>query len=202
MGRLSSLPLYDCGEFVSSRLRYFEKALTEYRNSKSSKKRESTLFHARRAGSDIIFAFGQMKDRLETEEKEGELFYVNDPSFPPSFLTNGMRARVSFRWRGAETDQWTHGAIEFAHEVTPRLDLYALTQPKPKRKPSKMQLEEQRQDELRVEWEHLELLAHTSVRDYFKAGHDGAAIPKVFTAKVGHDGRLNNFSADFWRDRG
>lgn len=42
VGDLYRLRLRDCGEYVASKLHYFEKALNNYRNAKSAKKREET----------------------------------------------------------------------------------------------------------------------------------------------------------------
>lgn len=198
LGELSSLPLYNCGEYVTSKLRYFDKALAAYRIAKSAKKREETLYFARKAGSDLTFAFGQMKQRLEVEERESQLFFISDPSMPPFRLTHDMQVRVSYRWRRTIEDEWTSGSIIFKHKVRPRFDYHALAQPKPKRKPSARKVAEERESDLLREWEHLEQLAHWSVRDYFRAGHDGVDIPDDFEVSLGGGDHLNNFSADFW----
>lgn len=92
----------------------------------------------------------------------------------------------------------TSGSIIFKHKVRPRFDYHTLAQPEPKRKPSARKLAEDRENELLREWEHLERLAHWSVRDYFRAGHDGAGIPAEFEVRLGDSDHLNNFSADFW----
>lgn len=202
-GKFSNLPLHDCGDYVSNKLRYFDGALADYRKAKSAKKREETLYLAQKAGRDLTFAVSQMKQRLEVEEREGQLFHVFDPSMPPFSLTENMRVRVSYRWRMSAEDDWNSGSILFKHKVRPRRDPYAAMQPKPKRKPSARKLAEDRENDLRREWEHLEQLAHWSVRDYFREGHDGAVIPDEFETKTDDRGHLNNFSADFWkRDRG
>ncbi|MCV3211683.1 hypothetical protein OHD62_34285 [Mesorhizobium sp. YC-39] len=201
LGKLSSLPLYDCGEYVATKLRYFDRALAAHRIAKSAKKREETLYSAHKAGSDLTFAFGQMEQRLEVEEREGQLFFVCDPTILPFGLTQNMQMRVSYRWRRTTEDAWTSGSIIFKYKVQPRFDYDALAQPKPKRKPSARKLAEDRENDLLREWEHLGLLAHWSVRDYFKAGHDGAGIPGQFEVRLGDGDRLNNFSADFWDAR-
>ncbi|MER8733455.1 hypothetical protein NKJ23_21050 [Mesorhizobium sp. M0184] len=198
LGKLSSLPLYDCGEYVATKLRYFDRALAAYRIAKSAKKREETLYSAHKAGSDLTFAFAQIKQRMEVEERESQLFFVYDPTMPPFGLTQNMQVRVSYRWRRATGDEWTSGSIVFKHKVRPRLDCLALAQPKPKRKPSARKLAENRESDLHYEREHFERLAHWSVRDYFRAGRDGAGIPGQFEVRLGDDDRLNNFSADFW----
>ncbi|WP_136661756.1 hypothetical protein [Nitratireductor sp. XY-223] len=114
-----------------------------------------------------------------------------------------MRVRVSYRWRQSAEEDWNSGSILFKYKVRPGVDRYALSQSKPKRKPSARKLAEDRENDLRREWEHFEKLAHWSVRDYFRAGHNGADIPDEFEVKTGDSDHLNNFSADFWeRSRG
>ena len=68
-GKLNNLPLHDCGDYVSSKLRYFDRALADYRKAKSAKKREETRYYAQRTGRDLTFAVRQMKQRLEVEER-------------------------------------------------------------------------------------------------------------------------------------
>lgn len=202
-GKLNNLPLHDCGDYVSSKLRYFDRALADYRKAKSAKKREETRYSAQKAGRDLTFAVRQMKQRLEVEEREGQIFHVFDPSMPLVAPSENMRVRVSYRWRESPENDWNSGSILFKYKFRPRRDPYTLTQPKPKRKPSARKLAEDRENELRREWEHLEQLAHWSVRDYFRAGHDGADIPDEFEVKTDDRDHLNNFSADFWeRSRG
>ncbi|ODT77147.1 MAG: hypothetical protein ABS76_28265 [Pelagibacterium sp. SCN 64-44] len=198
LGNLSGLSLYDCGEYVAANLRHFERALAAHRIAKSAKKREETLYTLHKAGSDLTFAFGQMKQRLEIEDRENQLFYVFDPTMPPFRLTPDMQVRVSYRWRRTIEDEWTSGSIVFRNKVPPRFDYHALAQPKPTRKPSARKLAEGREAELLREWEHLEQLAHWSVRDYFRAGHNGADIRKEFAVRLSDRDHLNNFSADFW----
>jgi len=139
-----------------------------------------------------------MKQRLEVEVRESQFFYIFDPAMPPFRLTQDMQVRVSYKWRRAIEDEWTFGSIVFRHQVPTRFDYHALAQPKPTRKPSARKLAEDREAELLREWEHLERLAHWSVRDYFRAGHNGADIPKEFDVRLGDRDHLNNFSADFW----
>lgn len=199
LGGLSKLPLYDCGDYVATKLRHLDSALAAYRIAKSAKKREETLYSARKAGGDLIFAFGQMTQRLEVEEREGQLFFIYDPTMPPFHVSQDMQVRVSYRFRRTIEEEWTSGSIVFKHTSRPRFDYYALAQPKPKRKPSARKLAEERESELLREWEQLERLAHWSVRDYFRAGHDGSDIPHEFEVRLGAGDHLNNFSADFWR---
>ncbi|NTF34119.1 hypothetical protein [Rhizobium skierniewicense] len=198
LGKLSSLPLYDCGEYVAGKLRYFDRALGAYRIAKSVKKRDETQYSARKAGSDLMFAFRQMKQRVEVEERDGQLFFVHDPALPPFRLTEDMQVRVSYRWRPTVEEEWSSGSIVFKHRVRPRFDYLALAQPKPKRKPSARKVAEDLENNLFREWEHLEQLAHWSVRDYFRAGNDGTGIPDQFEVQLVDGEQLNNFSADFW----
>ncbi|WP_417417640.1 hypothetical protein [Hoeflea sp.] len=181
-GRLNNLPLHDCGEYVSGKLRSFDRALTQFWKAKSAKKREETLYAAQKVGRDLTFAVGEMKQRLEVEEREGQLFHVFDPSMP---LTENMRVRVSYRWRSSVEDDWNSGSILFKYKIRPRSPPHTLRHPKPKLKPSARKLAEDRGNELRREWEHLEQLAHWSVRDYFRAGHDGAASPTSSRSRSG-----------------
>ncbi|MCG8274169.1 hypothetical protein MIC97_22735 [Aquamicrobium sp. NLF2-7] len=199
LGGLSKLPLDDCGDYVANKLRHLDSALAAYRIAKSAKKREETLYSAHKAGSDLTFAFGQMKQRLEVEERESQLFVIYEPTMAPLRVAQVMQVRVSYRFRRTIEEEWTSGSIVFKHTSRPRFDFHALAQPKPERKPSARKLAEERESELLREWEHLERLAHWSVRDYFRAGHDGSDIPHEFEVRLGAGGHLNNFSADFWR---
>ena len=82
-GDLHRLPLTSCGSYISTKLHYFEQALAKHRLAKAPRKRAETENTLRRAGSDLSFAVGAMKRRMETEEKEGQLFYVDDQIMPP-----------------------------------------------------------------------------------------------------------------------
>ncbi|MFY0750958.1 hypothetical protein [Pseudomonas sp. NFX5] len=77
-GALHSLRLESCGLYVASQLRVFEPALAGHCKAKAEKKRAETEDSVRRAGSDLAHAVRQMKHRVETEEKEGQLFHVYD----------------------------------------------------------------------------------------------------------------------------
>jgi hypothetical protein len=198
LGKLSSLPLYDCGEHVASKLRYLDRALAAYRIAKSARKRDETLYSARKAGSDLTFAVGQMKHRVQVEVRDGQLFLVHDPAMPPFRLTEEMQVRVSYKWRRTAEDDWASSSIVFKHMFRPRFDHHALAHPKPKRKPSARKFAEDLENNLFREWKDLEQLAHWSVRDYFRAGNDGTSIPDQFEVRLGDGEQLNNFSADFW----
>lgn len=197
LGDLYRLRLRDCGEYVASKLYYFEKALNAYRDAKSAKKREETQSYARRMGSDLSFAFGQMKHRMETEERQRPYWYVDDRVWWPHDFTNNLSVTISYRWRKEVEDDWNTGRITFHHKVVPRP---SYPQPQPKRKPSKAKQEEIRQNELSSTWQHLMRTGLYTLRDYFANGGDGNKIPETFTAVPDQSGYLNNFSLRFWPD--
>lgn len=86
---------------------------------------------------------------------------------------------VHYRWRRTTAEDWTFGDITFTHEVELRPDY---TLPAPRRRLSPARQEQELQQRLRETWEDLMRGALYSVRDYFKAGGDGAALPKSVTA--------------------
>lgn len=193
---LRILRLESCGPYAASQLRAYEKALAEYSKAKAARKRAETEYRARRAGSYLAHAVQQMKHRVETEEKEGLLFYVDDQILPPHRFSEQVTVRVSYRWRRAIEDEWAYGSVTFSHEVDLRPDY---TMPLPTRKLSAAKQEQERQGKLFGEWEHLMKLGLYSLRDYFKGGGDGSTIPQSFQAKTDSCSRgLNNFSAKFW----
>lgn len=198
-GDLQGLPLRSCGAYISTKLHYFEQALAKHRVAKAPRKRAETENALRRAGSDLSFAVGAMKRRMETEQKEGELFYVDDQIMPPHSFGECLSVRVGYRWRRVVDDEWTFGSITFVHNVDLRPDH---TIPVPKRKPSAAKQEQDRQTKLYQTWEHLMRGALYSVRDYFKEGGDGDKIPETFQATVDAYSRgLNNYSTQFWRQQ-
>ncbi len=196
LGPLYGLPLSSCGGDVSLKLNSFDRALQDLRKAKSAKNRADKSSWARRAGDDLSFAVSGMKSRLETEEREGQFFHVDDDMLWPHRLSESMQIRVPYRWRAAADDSWNLGSITFHHSVRPdplsRLSTTA-------RKPSKAKLEQERQDNLARTYEYLRMLAVSSVRDYLKDGGDGAQIPDTFKIREDSRGGLNNYSADFWR---
>lgn len=198
-GDLHRLPLTRCGTYVSTKLHYFDQALTRHRIAKSARKREETGDALRRAGRELSFAFSAMKQRMETEQAEAELFQIDDQIIPPYRFTKTMSVRVSFRWRQTIADEWQRGSITFVHQHDPRPDY---TTPTPKRKTSAAKQEEQLQNQLYQTWEHLMSGALCSVRDYFRDGGDGAKIPETFQVTVDSYSRgLNNYSTQFWRQQ-
>ncbi|WP_246675499.1 hypothetical protein [Mesorhizobium sp. B2-6-4] len=167
LGVMHRLPLSSCGIYAGTKLHYFEAALREYRESKSAKKREEKHYQATRAGSDLSFAFRSMKQRMETEEREGQLFHVDDNISAPYRFSKNLEVRISYRWRRTVEDAWTPGSITFHHEVYPR-PVYTL--PRPKRKPSVAKQAQDLQDELHQTWVHFMRIALYTVRDYFREG--------------------------------
>ncbi len=197
-GDLYRLRLRDCGQYVASQLHYFEKALSSYRDAKSAKKIEETYSYTLRTGSDVRFAVSQMRERMETEERQRLFWRVDDNVFWPRHFTNDLSVTVSYRWRKAVEDEWNFDSITFRHRFVPRP---AYLQPQPKRKPSKAKQEENLQNELQSAWERLVKDALYALRDYFQGGGDGSKIPKTFQAVPdARTGGLNNFSMRFWQD--
>lgn len=197
-GAVYELRLISCGPYVAQKLWDFERALAEYGKAKANKKRTETRLDLLRAGSDLVHAVQMMKGRVETEQNEGALFYVDDQIISPSRFSEILTVRVSYRWRRSIEDSWTYGSITFSHNTHSYPDYVP---PLSKRK-SSPKLEQPRQDKLYREWDHLRSLALCSVRDFFRNGGDASAIPPSFSAKPDpYSGGLNNYSADFWREK-
>ena len=193
---LRSLRLENCGPHVYAKFRAYGEYLGEYADAKAEKKRAETERRANRAASDLAIAVQLMKDRLETEEMEGLLFYVEDQVFPPDRFTERVAVRVNYRWRPSVEDAWAHGSITFSHTVDLRADYIW---PSPKRKSSAAKQAEAREEKLYGTWENLVRLALFSVRDYFRDGGNGGEIPETFQVRTDLFTRgLNNFSAKFW----
>ncbi|WP_372027416.1 hypothetical protein P7L70_16600 [Tistrella mobilis] len=196
-GDLHRLPLGSCGSYITTQLHHFEQALARHRQAKAARKREQTEDALRRAGSDLSFAVGAMKRRLEEEQKDAQLFLVDDQIMPPYRFSKHLSVRVGYRWRRTVDDEWTFGSITFTHDVDLRPDY---TMPPPKRKPSAAKREQDLQNRLYQTWEHLMRGALYSVRDYFRDGGDGDKVPENFQATVdSHSRGLNNYSTQFWR---
>jgi hypothetical protein len=150
-------------------------------------------------GHDLSSAVEAMKQRMETEQKEGQLFYVDDQIMPPHRFSKHLSVRVSYRWRRTVDDEWTFGSITFAHDVDVRPDYTTLA---PERKPSAAKQEQDLQNSLSRTWEELMRSALYSVRDYFREGGDGDKIPDTFQTTVdSHSRGLNNYGTQFWRQR-
>ncbi|TAI63373.1 hypothetical protein CWO89_24590 [Bradyrhizobium sp. Leo170] len=198
-GDLHRLPLTSCGPYISTKLHYFEQALAKHQLAKAPRKRAETESTLRRAGSDLSFAVGAMKRRMETEQEEAQLFIVDDQIMPPHRFSKHLSVRVSYRWRRTVDDEWTFASVTFVHDVDLRPDYMT---PAPKRKPSAAKQELDLQNRLYQTWEHLMRGALYSVRDYFRDGGDGDKIPDTFQATVdSHSRGLNNYSTQFWRQQ-
>lgn len=198
-GELHRLPLAACGSHIGTKLHSFDRALAKHREAKAPRKRAETGDALRRAGHDLSFAVGAMKQRLETEQKDAQLFIVDDQIVPPYRFTTQMSVRVSYRWRRTIEDEWQWGSITFVHHHDPRPN-YAV--PVSTRKPSAAKQEQELQNRLYQTWEHLMRGALYSVKDYFRDGGDGAKIPETFQVTVDSYSRdLNNYSTQFWRQQ-
>lgn len=198
-GDLHRLPLGNCGSYIATKLHSFDQALAKHREAKAPRKRAETGDGLGRAGRDLSFAVGAMKQRMETEQKEGQLFSIDDQIIPPHRFSKHLRVRVSYRWRRTVDDEWSFGHITFVHDADLRPDY---TTPVPKRKRSAAKQEQDLQDRLYQTWEHLMRGALYSVRDYFRDGGDGDKIPETFQATVDSYSRgLNNYSTQFWRQQ-
>ncbi|HEX8468667.1 MAG TPA: hypothetical protein VF620_12775 [Allosphingosinicella sp.] len=194
---LYDLHLSSCGSYVAERLRRFERDLAEYAKSKATKKREQTRSRAWSTGHDLLYAVRDMIQRMEDEEKEIQLFRIDDMIHTPYRFSEYLTLRVNYQWRSTTENEWRFGTITFTHSVDSRPDY---TLPQPRRRPSAAKVEEKRQETLYRQWEHLRMLAINAVREFLKAGGDGGAIPETFEAKpAARDRYLNNFSCDFWR---
>lgn len=188
-----------CGSVLEQKLHYFDKSLEAHRKAKAPRKREQTGYDVSKDASDLRWAVAAMRDRMETERKNGELFYVEDGIFWPRVFTPNLSVRVGYRWRTSVDEEWKFGAITFTHRADTRPNLLF---PPPRRKPSPAQERAELQKTLAMHWEHLMRLSLWAVRDYFEAGRDGGQIPETFEAVPdSHSRCLNNFSCDFWGRR-
>lgn len=193
---LRAYRLDSCGLYVANKLRAFEADLKACAGAKAAKKIAETEGRARRAGYDLSYAVNQMRHRLEREETERQLFFVDDQIVPPGRFGKQLTVPVRYRWRPSADADWIHGSITFSYVHDPLPDYNV---PPPKRKPSATQQERDRQDELWRQWEQLRDGGLQWLAEYLREGRDGAAIPKEFQARVNdRDRRLDNFSCRFW----
>lgn len=195
---LRSLDLDYCGQYISSQVRNFEQDLKNYCMAKTDKKRTDLRTDALRSGMRLIQAVEQMQTRIAEEEKEEQLFYVDEHIHPPYQFNENLSVRVNFRWRSSSEESWNIGEINIIYKIDTKLNLNPHF---PKRKLSTNQIQRHRQDELYKDWEHLKSLALYSVKEFFQNGGDGFDIPKTYHVKTDPYSRgLNNFSANFWCD--
>jgi len=196
-GELHSLRLASCGLFVSQRLYRLDQAIVAHNKAKAAKKRSETADDVRRAGMDLIYAVRDMKSRLEEEEREQQLLWIDDAIWTPRHFTPNLSVRINYRWRDAAEGDWTHGSITFLHEVDVRPDYIS---PAPARKPTRAKQEDELQEKLYRVWEHLRSSGQQSVQEYLKSGQDRTLIPESFQATIDSYSRhLNNYSTQFWR---
>ncbi|MBF8803503.1 hypothetical protein [Pseudomonas asiatica] len=197
IGPIHGLGLSDCGPYVGAKLHAFQLAIAEYNKAKAHAKRECTRQDVLYAGNDLIHAVQQMKGRLETERQEGELFFIDDQIRPPLHLSKRLSVQVSFRWRASLSANWKHGYLTFIYDFSPQP---SYTLPLPKRKPSAAQVARDLEDSLYREWERLKAQALFSMREFFREGGDGDAVPEVFAVRPSpYGGGLSNFSCNFWQ---
>ena len=197
VGPIHGLGLSDCGPYVATKFHGFQQAIAEYSKAKAHAKRERTRQEALYAGNDLIHAVQQMKGRLETERQEGELFFIDDQIRPPFHLSKRLSVRVPFRWLASQAADWKHGELTFVYDFSPQP---SYTLPLPKRKPSAAQVAKDLEDSLYREWERLKAQALFSMKEFFRDGGDGDAVPEVFAVRPSpYGGGLNNFSCNFWQ---
>lgn len=190
-----ALWLDNCGLYVSTKLRAFERALASHAKAKAATKRTETEYSARKAGRDLEHALQEMKARVATEEQESQLFFVDDHIAPPGLISSRLSVTVTYQWRERVVMDWKYGRVTFLHNVVFRPDYLP---PAPKLKPSAAQQKRDREDELYRTWEYLRGLGLQAVRDHFRRGGSGSAIPEAVQAKTdSHTQGLNNFSARF-----
>lgn len=197
IGPVQGLGLSSCGRYVAAKLHTFQQAIAEYSKAKAHAKQERARTDALYAGNDLIHAVQQMKGRLETECQDAELFFIDDEIRPPVHLSKRLSVQVSFRWRTSSSTDWKYGHLTFVYDFSPQP---SYSWPPPKRKPSAAQAARDLEGSLYREWERLKALALFSMRDFFRDGGDGDAVPEMFMVKPSpYGGGLNNFSCNFWQ---
>jgi hypothetical protein len=195
---LDDLPLFNCGQYVARKLQIFNESVSEHGKSKATRKRNETENRAHDAGRRLLHAVSEMKSRMDLEEKETQLFRVDDQILPPRSFNERLEVRISYQWRPTIDESWTYGNIKFVYDVafTPNYFM-----PTPKRKPSAAKHEDERQERLCNSWDHLKSAAFQSVLEYLRSGNDRSAIPEKFDVRVDpQSGGTNNFSFNFWQE--
>ena len=197
---LRELHLSAASESITHHLGRYERDLAAYAKAKAAPKRKETWSRAWSSGQDLIYAVGAMKERVEKQEAETQLQYIDDQMGPPYRFSDRVEVAVHYRWRTTPQAAWNSGTITFFHDVDMSRD-YSV--PQPARKPSRAKMEAQREATLFDRWDHLRMLALDAVREYLTTGGDGSLIPKIYEAKPDRSDRhLNNFSCDFWEALG
>lgn len=197
-GRSGTLPglLSGCGSLISRRLHYFEATLRDHLKAKAPRKREQTEGLMRKAGYDLSFAVSAMQTRVTLERAEAERFSVDDIVYPPFRFGPLLDVQIGYRWRSGPDASWSHGRIRFLQTVdAPAGVLPSL----PRGSKGATQRERDREATFEQAWSDLVRSALYSVRDYFREGGDGGAVPETW--KVTSDprtGALNNRSTRFW----
>ena len=196
---LNTMRLYDCGEHISSKLRYFEQALVRYQTAKASKKRSDTLYDSQSAGRDLEHAVQVMKARVVQEEEQEKLFFVDDHIMQPYGFSEKLSVSIGYKWRKTIEDDWTYSRITFEYQVEKRLeDVFSQS----KRTVSHAQQERSRREMLEDEWNGLMRHGLYSLRDYFRDGGSGSEIPLTFKVIPDtYSRRLNNHSTKFWIEK-
>lgn len=189
--------IHRCGHHLTQKLHYFEQALSNLRAAKSADNRKRKRYEADRAARELTYGLSGMKRRMEQEEKDAELFKIDDHVWQPSTFSRKLEISIWYQWRPTTQDDWRSGKIDFHHEVQPRIDL---TLSAPKRKPSAAKKAEELQEELGRHWEDLRRQSLWSLRDFFRDGGNGAEVPSSFNVIASRDGYLNNFSTQWWKN--
>ncbi|HCR3227627.1 TPA: hypothetical protein ON419_000808 [Morganella morganii] len=187
---LQDFRLYDCGPYVTQQLCCFEKAVTTLRMSKSSKKREAARYTAQKAGRDLAAAFLRMRAGVSEVEAEEVTFSVDEQHFPPTTFSERLSVRINYSWRTEQHADWQFGNITFSYLAKEQPSYFSVV---PARKVSAARQQQEKQENLYRDWEHLKAICKESVHKYLKEGRDGSLIPKTFTVK-----NLNNLGANFW----
>lgn len=195
LGEISRLPLCQCGPYVANRLRQFDDALRASAIAKSAKNKEDKRRKAIIAGEKLSTAFYNMKDRMESEERNRELFFIDDIVRIPVNLRDDFNLCISYQFRRSIEDEWVFKSITFRHTVKTRTNFHGN---RSHRKMSATERAREHQKILFDEWERLKRTALYTLRDYFEDGGDGHKIPYEFRVRTNpYDGSLNNQSANF-----
>ncbi|WP_060477701.1 hypothetical protein [Pseudomonas monteilii] len=194
---IHELGLRECGSQIGRALDAFHLAIDAHSRAKTSAKWEQTKAGAMKAGSDLVHVVCHMKGRIETEQKEALLFFIDDQIRPPLFPSKRLSVSIPFGWRQSTSSDWKHGQIAFDYDYDPRPDFSALLS---ERKSSASKAARERENTLYREWDRLKMQALLAVREFFRNGGDGDSVPEVFSIRPNpHGGGLNNHSCRFWQ---